>query len=78
MMLGGAEIRLADAEIDDVAALRGERGGARQHREGVLLADAIEGRDGVQHGIRSLTAVCIEAKSLDARNASLPVDAREQ
>ena len=50
-VIGRAEIRLADAEIDDVAALRGERGGARQHGEGVLLADAIEGRDGLQHGV---------------------------
>ena len=46
---GRAEIRLADAEVDDVAALRGERVGARQHGEGVLLADPVEGRDGFQH-----------------------------
>ena len=49
--VGRAEIGLADAEIDDVAALRGERVGARQHREGILLADAVEGRDGLQHGV---------------------------
>ena len=48
--IGRAEIRLADAEIDDVAALRGKRIGARQHGEGVLLADAVESRDGLQHG----------------------------
>ena len=35
-----AEIGLADAEIDDVAALGGERRGAGEHREGVFLADA--------------------------------------
>ena len=48
-VLGRAEIGLADAEIDDVAALGGELGRPRQHREGVLLADAVEGRDGFQH-----------------------------
>ena len=47
--LGSAEIGLADAEVDDVAALRGKLGGARQHGEGVLLADAIERRDGPKH-----------------------------
>ncbi len=49
--VGRAEIRLADAEIDDVAALRDQRIGARQHGEGILLADAVEGRDGAKHGI---------------------------
>ena len=39
-----AEIRLADAEADDVAALRGKRVGARQHGEGIFLADPVEGR----------------------------------
>ena len=48
MCSGRAEIRLADAEIDDVAALRCERVGAREHGEGVLLADAVEGGDGMQ------------------------------
>ena len=38
----GFEIRLADAKIDDVAPLGGERGGLGQHGEGVLLADAVE------------------------------------
>ena len=47
-MLGRAEVRLADAEIDDVAALRRELIGAREHGEGVLFADAVEGGDGVQ------------------------------
>ena len=46
-----AEIRLADAEADDVAALRGKRVGARQHGEGVFLADAIESGDCFQHGV---------------------------
>ena len=45
-VIGRAEIGLADAEIDDVAALRGQRIGARQHGEGVFLADAVERRDG--------------------------------
>ena len=47
----GAEVGLADAEIDDVAALRRQRIGAREHREGVLLADAVEGGDGAEHGV---------------------------
>ena len=49
-VIGGAEIRLADAEIDDVAAFRGEPRRARQHGERVLLADPIECRDGAKHG----------------------------
>jgi hypothetical protein len=48
---GRREVGLADAEIDDVASLRGQRGGAGQHRKGVLLADAVEGGDGFQHGV---------------------------
>jgi len=44
------EIRLPDAEIDDVAALRGDLHGARQHREGILLANTVEGGDSLQHG----------------------------
>src|SRR5262249_47748668 len=51
--VGRAEIGLADAEIDDVTALRGERIGARQHGKGVLLADAIESGNGLQHAITS-------------------------
>jgi hypothetical protein len=56
-VLRRAEIRLADAEIDDVAALRGERIGAGEHGEGVLLADAVEGGDGLQqaHAGRALS-----------------------
>ena len=50
-MVGGAEIRLADAEIDDVLALAGQLGGAGEHGKGVFLADAIEAGDGVQHGV---------------------------
>ena len=49
--LGRAEIGLADAEIDHVAALRDQRIGARQHGERVLLADAIEVGYGSEHGI---------------------------
>ena len=37
------EIRLADAEVDDVAALALQLGRLGEHREGVLLADAREG-----------------------------------
>ena len=39
----GFEIGLADAEIDDVAPLALQFGRPRQHGEGVLLADALEG-----------------------------------
>ena len=54
-MRRGRKIRLADAEIDDVAALRRQRGGARQHREGVFLTDPVEIGDGLQHGFLSLS-----------------------
>ena len=55
MCSGRAEIGLADAEIDDVLALALQFGGARQHGEGVLLADAGEGGHGVKrHGACSL------------------------
>ena len=62
--IGRAEIRLADAEIDDVLALRGKRGGARQHGKGVFLADTVEGGNGLQHGVSSrfwrfLATVCV-------------------
>lgn len=45
------EVRLADAEIDDVAALRRKRAGAGENSEGVLLADPIEGGHDTQHGL---------------------------
>src|SRR5262249_12395788 len=45
-----AKIRLANPQIDDVAALGGQVRGARQHSESVLLADSIERRDGAKHG----------------------------
>ena len=48
-MAGGWEIRLADSEIDDVAALAGKFGRAGEDRKGVLLADAGEGGDDIQH-----------------------------
>ena len=48
-VLRRAEIRLADAQIDDVAARIGKGGGACEHREGVLLADAVEGGNRMQH-----------------------------
>ena len=46
----GGKIRLADAEVDDVAALAREFRGPGQHREGVLLPHTIEGGDGGKHG----------------------------
>src|SRR5579863_5580640 len=45
-----AEIGLADAEIDDVAAGRLQLHGARQHGKRILLADAIEGGNSAKHG----------------------------
>ena len=45
----GFEVGLADAEVDDVAPLRLQGRGLRQHREGVLLADAFECRVKMQH-----------------------------
>ena len=47
--IGRAEIGLADAEVDDVAALRRQGVGPGKHSEGVFLADAIESRDGTKH-----------------------------
>ena len=47
--IGRAEIRLANAEIDDVTALRDQRVGAGEDREGVFLANSIEGRDCTKH-----------------------------
>ena len=49
--VGGAEIRLSDTEIDDVAALRRQRIGTREHSKGIFLADAVERGNGLEHGI---------------------------
>src|SRR5690349_16208684 len=49
-VLGGAEVRLADAEADDVAALRRQRLSAGEHRKRIFLTDAVERRDRLQHG----------------------------
>ncbi len=57
--VGRAEIGLADAEIDDVAALRRERIGTRQHRKGVLLPDAVEGGNCSQHAVTFFTCRAI-------------------
>src|SRR4029078_4191642 len=43
------EIWLADAEIDDVPALGHERVGTGKDRKGVLLTDAVKGRDCTKH-----------------------------
>ena len=48
-MRRGFEIRLADAEIDDIASLPREFGRARQHGEGVLVAETREGGNDVEH-----------------------------
>ncbi len=54
--VGRAEIGLADAEIDDVAAGRRKLHGARQHGKGIFLTDAIESGDGLQHGVSPVCA----------------------
>ena len=41
------EIRLADAKIDDVLALRREFAGSGQNGEGVFLAYAVKSRNGL-------------------------------
>ena len=50
-VLGRAEIGLADAEVDDVAAGSRQLGGAGENRERVLLADPVEAGDSVQQGV---------------------------
>ncbi len=50
-MLRCFEIRLADAEIDDVAPLRHQLRGARQHGEGVFLAKTVIGGNGMKHAL---------------------------
>jgi hypothetical protein len=49
-VVGRPEIRLADAEVDDVPAFGGELGGAGKNRECVLLADPVKAGNGVKHG----------------------------
>ena len=75
-----AEIGLADAEIDDVAALRGKLHRAREHGEGVFLADAIEGRNGFQHGFWPLDALprraCTFSPIVRQRQSSMMVRQR--
>ena len=48
-VLRRAEVRLADAEIDDVLAGCRKRGGAGKHGEGIFLADAVEGGNRLEH-----------------------------
>ncbi|MNC95044.1 hypothetical protein D3C83_120530 [compost metagenome] len=52
------EVRLADAEADDVLALRGERGDFGQHDEGVFGAQRLgafaEGGHGLPAGEKGL------------------------
>src|SRR4030095_7019233 len=60
------EIGLADAKIDDVAALRDQGIGAGEHRERVLLADAVKGGDCTNNDCCPPQA----ARRTTARNAS--------
>jgi hypothetical protein len=48
-VVGRAEVRLADTEIDDVSTLMGERCRSRQDGKGVFLAKSVEGGNGVEH-----------------------------
>ena len=87
-MLRRREIRLADAEIDDVLALPLQFGGARQHGEGVFLADAgegggdMKGHDGldvsVSNGLHAALATVFAGKraGMQARPTSGPCRAR--
>ena len=43
------EVGLADAEVDDVLARCGQRGGAGKHGKGVFFAQPVEGGDCVEH-----------------------------
>ena len=52
-----AKIRLADPEIDDVAARGGELRCARKHGKGIFLADAVEGCDGTEHALSIIPAL---------------------
>ena len=62
-----AEIGLADAEIDDVAALRDQGIGAGEHREGIFLADAVEGRDCTKHDCTPPGASALRGMATNAR-----------
>ena len=55
-VLGGREIGLADAEIDDRAALRGQRVGARQDLESSLGAEDAHAPGHLQHSRFLLTS----------------------
>ena len=50
-VLGRLEVGLADAEVDDVLALALQVGGAGQHLEGGLGAQALQVRHELQHGV---------------------------
>ena len=82
------EIGLANAQIDDVLALPLQFGGARQHGEGVFLADAgegggdMKGHDGldvsVSNGLHTALATVFAGKraGMQARPTSGPCKAR--
>ena len=51
------EVGLADAEVDDVLALCGQRGGAGEHGKGVFFAQAVEGGDRLEHFVTSVAVL---------------------
>ncbi len=55
------EVGLADAKVDDVPPLALQLGGLRQHREGVLLTDAIECGYDVKHSGPPFAALMAKA-----------------
>jgi hypothetical protein len=66
-----SEIRLADAKIDNVAALRGQGIGAGEHRERVFLADAVEGRDSTKHDCCPRQAPAARSRGVPHHGAAL-------
>ena len=66
--IGRAKIRLTNSEIDDVAALRRKLCGARENSERVLLTDAIECSNGLQHG-RHLNSIVSQKQTFEQHAA---------
>src|SRR5580704_3782849 len=48
-VIGSAKIRLTNPQADDVASLRRQRIGPRQHGKSIFLSQMVEGRYSFQH-----------------------------